>query len=199
MPERVQSGSAPPVDLAAALQALADRVDSLDIPQVLGELEALRFRVWMAATSAPLTTSDEDTLLDAAGVAATLGVPEKQARKLMAARAFPVVRVGARYIRVHRSDLHAYVAARRTGLVPSVAPAHTIPHDKGRTAAASLPHLADDPTRVDRRPRRPAHDRVSVRERLESDPADRRHRHHAPRGKADGGAPLDVGAVDPEL
>jgi excisionase family DNA binding protein len=37
------------VELAAALRALADRVDGLAPAQVLGELEALRFGVWAAA------------------------------------------------------------------------------------------------------------------------------------------------------
>jgi predicted DNA-binding transcriptional regulator AlpA len=32
------------------LHALADRIDSLDLAQVLGELEVLRVRLWTAAT-----------------------------------------------------------------------------------------------------------------------------------------------------
>src|SRR5262245_54799691 len=102
--------------LAAQLRALADRVDVLAPAQVVGELEALKFEVWTAATSHPATAPDDETLLDAAEVAAALGVPEKQARKLIAGRAFPVVRVGARYVRVRQGDLRAYVAAQRTGV-----------------------------------------------------------------------------------
>jgi excisionase family DNA binding protein len=40
----------PPPDLASVLHALADRVDTLDPAQVVGELEALKFQVWTAAT-----------------------------------------------------------------------------------------------------------------------------------------------------
>jgi len=42
---------APATDLAAALHALADRVDTLDVAQVLGELEVLRVRLWATATT----------------------------------------------------------------------------------------------------------------------------------------------------
>jgi excisionase family DNA binding protein len=42
---------APPPDLASVLHALADRVDTLDPAQVVGELEALKFQLWAAATT----------------------------------------------------------------------------------------------------------------------------------------------------
>jgi hypothetical protein len=186
-------------DLAAQLRALADRLAALEPAQVVGELEALKFQVWWtAAAPRPATTPDEDTLLDAIGVAAALDVPEKQARKLIAGRAFPVVRVGARYVRVRQGDLRAYVAARRAGVAIPVSPGYSILHDKHAAAAPPAPDPADDPARAGRRPRRPRHDRLALGDRLEPDPPARRHRHHAPRGKTGDGAPLDVGAADAE-
>jgi hypothetical protein len=185
--------------LAAELRTLANQVDALDAGQTVGELERLKFQVWTTATNpGPPGASDEDTLLDAVGVAAALGVPEKQARKLITARAFPVVRVGARYVRVRRCDLDAYVAARRTAVAPPVAPGYTIPYDKEAASASPAPHPANDPTRPGRRTRRPRRDHLAVGDRLESDSPHRRHRHHAPRGKAGSGEPLDVGAADTE-
>jgi hypothetical protein len=186
------------VDLATQLRQLADKLAELEPAQVVGELEALKFQVWTAASPPPPAATDADTLLDADGVAAALGVPEKQARKLIAARAFPVVPVGARYIRVRKGDLLAYVAARRTVMATPVAPGYTIRHDKDAASAPPARHLADDPARAGRRPRRPGHDRVALGDRLECDSPPRRYRHHAPRGKAGGGAPLDVGAADAE-
>jgi len=39
------------LDLAAALHALADRLDALEPAQVIGELEAFKFQVWTTATN----------------------------------------------------------------------------------------------------------------------------------------------------
>ena len=43
--------TAPLPDLAAELHALADKVEDLDVAEVLGQLEALRFRLWTTATN----------------------------------------------------------------------------------------------------------------------------------------------------
>src|SRR5262249_44565039 len=172
------------IGLAAALRALADRVGELALSEVAGALEALKFQVWTAAQPSPSPAPDEDTLLDAAGVAAALGVPQKQARKLIAGRAFPVVRVGARYVRVRPGDLRAYVAARRTGVAGPVAPGYSIPHDKHAAPAPPARHPADDPARAGRRTRRPRSDRLALGDRLEPDSAARRDRDHAPRREA---------------
>jgi len=70
-------------DLAAQLRALADRADTLDPAEVCGALEALKLRIWLAATPAPTETrvSESDGLLDAAEAAALLGRSESWVRK----------------------------------------------------------------------------------------------------------------------
>jgi hypothetical protein len=185
------------MDLASQLRALADRLPQLEPAQVVGELEAIKFQLWTVAPP-PSAPAPEDTLLDAVAVAALLAVPEKQARKLMATRAIPVIRVGARYVRVRPADLRAYVATQRAGVVGQVAPGYSIPHDKHAAPTPATAHPADDPTRAGRHPRRSGRHRVALGNRLESDPPTRRHRHHAPGREGSGGAPLDVGAADAE-
>jgi hypothetical protein len=55
-------------DLAAQLRALADRVDDLDPARVAGELEALKFTIWMRTLTVPVPAAEKDTLLTAADV-----------------------------------------------------------------------------------------------------------------------------------
>jgi excisionase family DNA binding protein len=68
--------AAPLPELAAALHALAERVQDLDVAQVLGELEALRVRLWMTATNhAPAPASSGPSRgLDVTAVAERMGV-----------------------------------------------------------------------------------------------------------------------------
>jgi excisionase family DNA binding protein len=71
----VSRPAAPPLDLPAALRALADRVQDLDVAQVLGELEALRFRLWTATSPATfdVPAPDERPPLTVAAVAQRIG------------------------------------------------------------------------------------------------------------------------------
>jgi hypothetical protein len=142
--------------------------------------------VAVAARAAP----DADLALDTAGVARELGVPLKQAQKLIAARAFPVERIGKRYVRVRKGDVLAYRAAQREAARPlalSVRKPYTHGHDKPRMAAAPTPPQAHAGA-ARSRPRRPAGDGRALGTGGLSDPAPRRHRLHALRGE---GEPLD--------
>jgi predicted DNA-binding transcriptional regulator AlpA len=58
-------------EIAALLRALADRVEQLDVAQVLGELEVLRVRLWAAATRSNAPQSPSERLLTAAEVSSS--------------------------------------------------------------------------------------------------------------------------------
>lgn len=103
-------------DLAAQLRALADRVDALEPPQVVGELEALKFAVWTAATSAepiarprPAEPTPEHFTTKAA--AAWLGISPTALRRLEADGQLPAVRIGRRVV-FRRDTLDRFRADR---------------------------------------------------------------------------------------
>jgi excisionase family DNA binding protein len=67
---------APLSDLAAALHQLADVVEQLDVAEIVGKLEALRFRLWTSATNPEPATAAVGSSrgLDVAAVAERTGM-----------------------------------------------------------------------------------------------------------------------------
>jgi excisionase family DNA binding protein len=87
--------------LAAALRALADRVDDLDAAHLVGELAALTFTVWTASVSAPTepsSTARGGPMLNTPEAARLLGISATALRRLVAAGEVPVCRFGRRVL-----------------------------------------------------------------------------------------------------
>lgn len=108
---------ASPFDLAAALRALADRVDALDAAQVAGELETLRFRVWASATTpnggGMPSPPDPSGALDVDAAAARMGMsPDWVYREARAGR-LPFARHHGRRVVFDEAGLARYLARRR--------------------------------------------------------------------------------------
>jgi hypothetical protein len=142
--------------------------------------------VAVAARAAP----DADLALDTAGVARELGVPLKQAQKLIAARAFPVERIGKRYVRVRKGDVLAYRAAQREAARPLAGgpvKRYSPSHDTYRPPAPSAPTQPDAGAARGRHRRAADHGRP-LGTGAETDLTPRRHRLDALRGA---GEPLD--------
>jgi hypothetical protein len=153
--------------------------------------------VHLARVNAARAGPDAERPLDAAALAAELGVAEKTAANLMAAGALPVERIGRRR-HVRLADARAYRAAHRDAARPfpiGLASGYSPGHDKHRPAAPEAP-AGPDPARTRGRARRPHDDRLPVGDRDQPDPAPRRHRPHAVRRSRGGGEPVDVGAAD---
>lgn len=109
---------APPSDLAATLHALADRVDTLDPAQVVGELEALKFQVWTAATMpnglrAP-GPPGPSRALDITTVQERLGVSKGKIYRLARNGELPFARRIGRRVVFDEAGLHRWLE-RRTG------------------------------------------------------------------------------------
>jgi excisionase family DNA binding protein len=105
---------APLSDLAAALHQLADVVEQLDVAEIVGKLEALKFAVATAAAPAPAPTgpvADPCALLTDAAVAELLGLPTRTVVRLRQRGDLPGVAVGDKYVRTRRRDLERYVAS----------------------------------------------------------------------------------------
>lgn len=66
--------------------------------------------------SATTITSDNE-LLDEADIARLTGTTERMARRIIAERRVPIVKVG-RYVRVRRGDLEAWLVANTQPAVP---------------------------------------------------------------------------------
>jgi hypothetical protein len=99
------------LDLAAQLRALADRLDALTPAQVVGELEAIKVSVLLAATPTAPTIAGPDpfALLTDEAVAAVLGVPTGTVVLLRQRGLLPGVPVGDKYVRTRRRDLERFV------------------------------------------------------------------------------------------
>jgi hypothetical protein len=172
-----------PQAMPTDLEALVARLAALAADTVAA---AAQLAAALVARGAP----DADAALDPAQVAAELNVPLKQAQKLIAARAFPVERIGKRYVRVRKGDLLAYRAAQREGARPLAKGLHRVYsplHDKHRPPAPPAPTQTDAGA-ARRRRRRPADDGRPLGAGTETDLAPRRHRPYAVRGA---GEPLD--------
>src|SRR5262245_50613686 len=103
-------------NLSAQLRQLADRADDLEAADLVGELERLRVRAFVAAlpTMSSFVVADHQDasiLLEAKAIGQLLGVPEGAARDLMRRGELPVVLVGKKYKRVRRGDVLGYIAA----------------------------------------------------------------------------------------
>jgi predicted DNA-binding transcriptional regulator AlpA len=104
-------------DLAAALRALADRVDTLDPARVVGELEALKFAVWTRTTSpapspavpVPSRGLDIDAVVERTGMSRGWLYREARAGRLPFAR-----RLGRR-ISFDATGLERWLGRRRVG------------------------------------------------------------------------------------
>lgn len=99
-------------DLAAALRALAARVGDLDPAQVAGELEALKWAIWMT-TMAPVPgtpNGGEDRLLPIEEAAAHLGVTRDWLRRRPD---LPfVVKLSEGVVRYSSRGIGQYIASR---------------------------------------------------------------------------------------
>lgn len=100
--------------------AALDLVPLDQLPAVLVRLAALQAAVGarlvmvpIVPTSAP-SAGDDDELLDDQAVGKLLGVPASHIADLRRRDELPEVRVGDKYVRVRRGDVHEYVARRRT-------------------------------------------------------------------------------------
>ena len=99
-------------DVADKLQQLAGRLDTLEPGEVIGELEAIKATVLLAANSAAGSPMAPDpfALLTDEAVAEVLGVPARTIVLLRQRGLLPGVPVGDKYIRTRRSDLESFVA-----------------------------------------------------------------------------------------
>ena len=104
------------VDLAAQLRALADRVGDLKPARVVGELEALKFAVWTAATSAepiarprPAEPTPEHLTTKAAAAGSASRPPRSAVSRPMGS--CPLVRIGRRVV-FRRETLDRFRADR---------------------------------------------------------------------------------------
>lgn len=105
------------VDLAAMLRGLADRVADLPPARVIGELEALKFTIWTAATP-PLATPTDPTIsptLNTRDAAHLLGISPTALRRLVAAGEVPVLRLGRRVLFRRETLEHLRVDRERNG------------------------------------------------------------------------------------
>lgn len=91
------------------LRALVAAATPAELPQLIGELEAVKAAA-LARLLAPASSPVEDRLLSLPDVAKVLGVPEDRAYDLARQRRLPVVVIG-KYKRVRESALRAYIAA----------------------------------------------------------------------------------------
>jgi excisionase family DNA binding protein len=102
-----------PPDLAAALRALADRVQGLDVAQVLGELEVLRFRLWTTASPATsdVAVRDERPPLTVAAVAQRIGFSKDVVYDMLRRGELPNVGRG-RFKRVSAAAVDTWLAGQ---------------------------------------------------------------------------------------
>src|SRR5262245_43440928 len=97
-------------DVADRLRALADQAKRLDVADLLGQFEALRVRLWAAATRIPATAGpDPSALLRDAAVAEILSIPVGTVVQLRQRGTLPGVPIGDKYVRTRRRDLDHFV------------------------------------------------------------------------------------------
>jgi excisionase family DNA binding protein len=106
-------------DLADALRQLADRVGDLDPARVVGELEALKFAVWTAATaqSVPVAIATPALPTEAGALtqeeaARTYSIPLRTMRRLTRTGRVPSYFVGRNRM-IRPADLDRYIARCR--------------------------------------------------------------------------------------
>jgi hypothetical protein len=105
-------------DAVDKLQQLAGRLDTLEPGQVIGELEAIKAMVFLAASSVAVSPMAPDpfALLTDEAVAEVLSVPTRTVVLLRQRGLLPGVPVGDKYVRTRRRDLETFVASLPTTL-----------------------------------------------------------------------------------
>jgi predicted DNA-binding transcriptional regulator AlpA len=98
-------------DLAAALRALADRVDELDPARVVGELEALRMSIVFTSITPSAQPPVEDRLLKIADAADRLGVTRDWLRRRTDELPF-VVKLSEGVVRYSSKGMDRWIARR---------------------------------------------------------------------------------------
>ena len=102
-------------DVADRLRQLADAVEGqLDVAQVLGELEVLRFRLWMSATSPPPPAAAPSRALDVAAVVERTGMSKDWLYREARAGRLPFARRLGRRVVFDKAGLDRWLD-RRTG------------------------------------------------------------------------------------
>jgi hypothetical protein len=99
-------------DIRAELRALADRLDTLEPAQVIGEFARLTFAVSQAATPAPALAApavDPFMLLSDEAVGEVLGMSARTVVLLRQRGLLPGVAVGDKYVRTRRRDLERFI------------------------------------------------------------------------------------------
>jgi hypothetical protein len=140
------------LDLAAALHALADRLDALKPAQVVGELEALKVAVWTATLSTPAAAAavpDPYALLTDDAVGEVLGAPVGTVVLLRQRGLLPGVAVGDKYIRTRRRDLERFVDNLPTALYSRKYANHTHAGPPAEPDAGSDDAAPAAPSRLD--------------------------------------------------
>jgi excisionase family DNA binding protein len=99
-------------DLAAQLHALADRLDTLERGQVIGELERLKFTLWTGATT-PVVSPAPSTALDISEVAKRIGMSKPWIYREARAGRLPFARRLGRRIKFEEAGLTRWLEKRR--------------------------------------------------------------------------------------
>lgn len=102
-------------DLARQLHALADRLDTLQPGQVIGELERLKFTLWTGATAAPVAQPAPSTALDIAEVAKRTGMSRPWLYREARAGRLPFARRIGRRLSFDEVGLARWLARRQAG------------------------------------------------------------------------------------
>src|SRR4029453_14151581 len=101
--------------LAAQLHALADQVEQLDVAEVLGKLEALRFTLWTTATAPapPATTAPPSRALDVEEVMRRTGMSKDWLYREARAGHLPFARRIGRRVVFDEAGLARWLERRR--------------------------------------------------------------------------------------
>jgi predicted DNA-binding transcriptional regulator AlpA len=110
-----------PADLATVLHALADQVEQLDVAEVVGRLETIRFAIWAsAANHAPVAPPvGSSRALDVAAVSELTGMSKDWLYRQARAGQLPFARRLGRRVVFDEAGLKRYLGplsrARRAG------------------------------------------------------------------------------------
>jgi excisionase family DNA binding protein len=99
-------------DLAAELHALADRLDTLERAQVIGELERLKFTLWTGANSAPVAPAAPSAALDIEEVMKITGMSKAWLYREARAGRLPFARRIGRRLLFDEAALMRWLARR---------------------------------------------------------------------------------------
>jgi hypothetical protein len=138
-------------DVADKLQQLAGRLGTLEPGQVIGELEAIKVTVLLAASSATGSPMAPDpfALLTDEAVGDVLGVPTRTVVLLRQRGLLPGVPVGDKYVRTRRRDLERFVDNLPTALYSRKYANHTHAGPPAEPDAGSDDAAPAAPSRLD--------------------------------------------------